>query len=310
MAKKTYLEYSKLREAYLLKRQELLMAQVDTLSVKLFDRIFERYLSELEKANGKIVFNSANISMVAGLDKIYKTFREQDNAPVVKQFVVDMQSIPTINNEYFLGVQQKDTASALKLAKKATNTALGIDSRGKIIQDGFVDKFLRDETLLKRIKKQTNQAITQGKGFEQFKNELKIAIQGEDGKPLSGGVQQYYRNYAYDTYQKVDRLNSDVFAGELAMRYFFYSGGELPTSRELCVFCHGKIVNADEFKKLKYNQLKPVYQNGMSNGKDYPAWKPLIDLGGWGCIHRKDYIDEALAMQMKDQHLDIQMLKQ
>jgi hypothetical protein len=311
MAKKklTQKQLSDLRAAYLEKRIEMLQAEVDELGVKLFDQVYENYLSQLEQVGGQVVYNGVNITLIAGLDKVYKNFRDKDNARLIKKFVIETQGLTPINEQYFAGVQNKPTYSAAKKAIKVVNKGLGVTEAGVPVKNGFVDKFIRDDSLLKKIKKQTTQALTQQKGFQQFREELKVTIQGEKGKPLSGGLHQYYRNNAWDTMHKVDRINSEVFADDLGMHWFYWSGGQLPTSRNLCVKANGKLVNSAEFQHLKYKDLKPMYRDGLPNGKTQPAWKPLEDLGGFGCNHRKDYIATEVALRHKDEWLDLQSLK-
>lgn len=309
LSKKRLDELAKLRADYLAKRTELLQAEVDDLSVILFDKVYEQYLSEIQQSDGVIIYNAQNISMVAGLDKVYKQFALKDNARVIKQFVNDSQGLTEVNETYFKGIQPLSTEAAATEALMVVNKQLGVTELGIPIKNGFTDKFLRDQTLLKKIKKQTTQAIVEKKGFQQFRKELQTTIQGEKDKPLSGGLQQYYRNNAYDTFQKVDRLNSETFADDLGMQWFIWAGGLLPTSRNICIKAHDKFVNSAEFRHLEYKQLKDKYKEGLPNGKTQPVWKPLQDLGGFACIHRKDYVPTEYALLHKDEWLDLASLK-
>lgn len=305
MAKKlTRQQASKLRDEYLIQRQELLQAKVDQLGITLYDKIFNEYLSQLEQSDGKLTMDGKNISLIKGLDAVYKNFRDKYNVPVIKQFISDAQGVVPVNETYFTSISNQSTKSATSKAIKVVNKGLGLTEKGVPVKNGFVDKFIRDETLLKKIKKQTTQALTQGKGFQQFRQELQVTIQGEKGKPLSGGLQQYYRNNAYDTLTKVDRLASETMADELGMQYFFYAGGIINNSRPLCIHCNGKIVNSAEWRNLDYEEIKPKYQPGLPNG-DNGTWNPLEDLGGFGCIHRKDYIPTSLALTMRSKWLNI-----
>lgn len=301
MAKKklTQSQLAKLRADYLAKRQELLQSEVDRISVILFDQVYTEYLSALEQEDGKIVYNGKNINAVKGLDKIYKNFRDKHNAPVIKQFVLDMQGITPLNQEYFASIQNKPTKAIAEKALKAVNSGLGLNEKLVPRKGGYIDKVLRDDSVLKAIKKKTTEAITNRRGFQQFRNEIRETIVGVKDQPLSGKVQQYYRNAVYDSYARVDRLNSETFADELGMQYFFWAGGIIPTSRPLCIHLNGKIVNSASFQHLKYSQLKKKYQPGLP--KD---WKPLIDMGGFSCIHRKDYVATEVALAMREKWLD------
>lgn len=311
MAKLTRIQAAKLREEYLAQREALLIAKVDVLAVKLYDKIFTEYLSQLEQNAGKLVMNSKNVNMVKGLDAIYTNFMAKYNVPVVKGFIADVKGIVPLNEQYFSTISTKPTIAGAKKAIKVVNKGLGLTESGVPIKDGFTDKFIRDKTLLKKIKKQTTQALTQRKGFQQFRQELQKTVEGEKGKPLSGGLQQYYRNNAYDTLSKVDRIASEEIADELGMLYFYYTGGIITDTRPFCRKCNGKIVNSAEFRHLTYSKLKDNLRPGIPDGKKQ-TWHPLEDLGGYACRHRKDYIDESLAVRYletkKDKVLDIKTL--
>lgn len=289
-----------LRQQYLDKREKLLQSKVDSLAIKLFDKVFNEYLSQLEQSDGKISNNDKNIQRANGLNQIYKSFIKQDNIPVVKVFIKDLQGITSLNEVYFKTISDKPTSEPTKRAITEVNKMLGINSKGGLVENGFADKFIRDDSLLKSIKKETLKAITQKQGFQQFKENLKRHIEGETGKPLSGGLQQYYRGYAYDTFQKVDRVNADVFAKDLGLIYFFWAGGKIATSRNICIDANAKIFNALQVKKMTFENLKPEFREGITE-----EWNPLLDLGMWNCRHRKDYIPKEAALKEKNKWADV-----
>lgn len=294
---------AKLREDYLLKREEILQGRVDTIAIKLFDRIFNDYLSNLEQANGKIVNNSKNIKAVQGLDEIYDRFNNDYNIPTLKGMISDLRSITPLNKIYFKTISDKPTEAISKEALKVVDKNIGIDAKGKIIHNGFADKVIKDKSVIKAIKKQTLKSITQKQGFQQFKNTLKESIEGTTGKPLSGKLQQYYRNYAYDTFMKVDRINADVFANDLGLNFFFWTGGVITTSRYLCIHANGKIFDARELKQMNFRKLKTVYISGITE-----EWVPLVDLGMWGCRHLKNFIPDEEALSQPENIFNVQQL--
>lgn len=301
MAKPTQKELSALRANYLAKREALLQKKVSNLSVNLFDRVFDQYLSALEQSGGVILKSKKNISMVQGLDSIYRNFNRADNIPVIRSFVGDLKQIIPLNEKYFKNIAEVNVAAPAARAKLVTDKSLGLTSEGGIIEGGFVDKFISDQTLLKKIKKQTLKAITSGKGFQDFRHELQDIVVGD--KQSTGGLHQYYRNYAYDTYQKVDRLNQDVFAKELGLRWFFWSGGLIKNSRALCVKCNGRLIDSVKLRPLKFNDLKLKYRDGLDKN-----WVPISDLGQHGCHHSKDYVTDAIALKLSKRILDLDEL--
>lgn len=311
MAKLTQKQLAELRAKYLAERERILQGKVNALSIKLFDRVFDSYLSALEQSDGKLVLNERNVNMVKGLDAVFKAFRLNDNIPVIKGFIKDLQGIVPLNERYFQNIAQRNVNTTAQKAILVVNKRLGIDAAGDVVKDGFTDKFIRDESILKKIRKQTNQALTKGTGFQDFRKQLKTTIQGGiDSGELSGEVQQYYRNYAYDTYQKVDRLNQDLFAKELGLRYFFYQGGLIKTSRPFCTVCNGKIIDSEAVKGLTYKDIRSNLVN--HNGKEVPFnsgldenWNFIEDLGQHACKHSKDYIADSVAQKYSSKILKI-----
>lgn len=287
---------SKARLAYLDNREKLLQQKVDKIALKLFDKINEDFLKKLELSDGKVVNNASNIRATTALNSIYSNFNKNYNIPVIKSFLGDLNGIGELNEKYFNEVVEKPTTISRYKAEKVVNEQLGLTKKGEVIPGGFVDKFANSKEVIDNLKKKTLQGITQGKGFQELRQELKASIIGVDGKPLSGQLHQYYRNNAYDTLTKVDRLYSDTMAKDLKLKYFYWSGGIINTTRKLCKTLNGFIINAMDFKKLKFDNLQIIYRSGVPDGS-HSTWHPLSDLGGYGCRHIKDYISTKLAQK-------------
>ena len=185
----TQKELSDLREAYLIRREILLEKKVSSLSVKLYDKVFEQYLIALEQKDGKLVYNKANLNKIQGLDAIYNKFNKSDNIPVINGFFSDLNGITPLNVKYFNNIQKSGVRAEAVVVDAVVQKRLGI-AGGQPVKGGFADKFINDKTLLKKIKKQTTQAVTKGQSFQTFRQELKATIQGTGAKE-SGGLQQY-----------------------------------------------------------------------------------------------------------------------
>lgn len=282
-----------LRADFLAKREAILKKKVNSLQGKLFEKVFDQYLLALEQSDGKLVSSNRNVDMTKGLDRIYKLFQQQDNVPVVQNFITDMNGIHDLNVKYFENISKEGVRASKDKVKAAMNKQLGLEENGNVKQGGFTDKFLRDESTLKKIKKLTNKALTKGQSFQDFRQDLKKFITG--GAEGQGALQQYYRNYAYDTYQKVDRLQGQAFGKALGMRYFIYQGGLIKTSRPFCVHYNGRIVDSIAFSQLTKDSLPEDQQNGIPDD-----WTPLTDLGGYGCRHSIDWITDDTAQRNQE----------
>jgi hypothetical protein len=299
----TQKELAELRGVYLNKREELLKRKVNSLGLKLYDKVFEQYLVALEKTpDGKLLYTQQNLNLIQGLDSVYNVFNQTENITVIKQFFDDLNGVHNQNVKYFNNINKEGVRANSEAIKANVDKQLGIKN-GVVVKDGFADKFINDKTVVKDIKRQTIKAISSGKSFDTFRKELKQTIVGNPKLAESGKLQQYYRTYAYDTYMQVDRTNQDLFAKKLKLRYFIYAGTVIKTTRPLCRKCVGKIVDTLEFGKLKYDNLKLIYRPGLDS-----TWKPNRDLGQYNCRHRKDYVTDSVARQLSGKKLDVSEL--
>lgn len=299
---------SNARLTYLANREKLIQGKVDKLGLILFDRINENFLNSLELSDdGKLINNGKNIRQITALNAIYANFNKEYNVPVIQSFFNDLGAIGSLNEKYFDAVTKKQTKASRYKSEKIVNKQLGLTSKGELIKNGFADKFIKSNEVITTIKKKTLEAIVKGKGFQELRQELQETVQGTKGKEFSGVLHQYYRNNAYDTLTKVDRLYSDTMAKDLSLVYFFYSGGIINTTRPFCRECNGKIINGNKFNDLTFQSLKLKYQSGIPDGK-HAVWDPLIDLGGYGCRHTKDYILTEVALNLPAQILNLNIL--
>jgi hypothetical protein len=293
-------ELSALQDAYLAKREELLVKKVNGLSVKLFDKVYNNYLTALEQSGGRLVLSDRNVSMVRGLDSIFAQFNREDNIPVIKYFVNDLKSITPITERYFETLTGNSAAQTSARVAQVIDRRLGLDAAGEVVAGGFTDKIIKSYDVLNKIKKRTTKAITNKMGIQEFRDEMKTFIQGDEKANKNGLLQQYYRNHAYDTYVQVDRANNDMFAKDLGLRYFYWTGGVINTTRHICEKCNGMILDSLIWNKVKFEDLKPYYQDGMDKNSN-----PKDDLGGYGCRHRKRYILTSIAEAAPNKIIDI-----
>lgn len=298
MAKPTQKELAKLRANYLLKREEILKGKVNNLQAVLFEKVYNQYLSALKQEDGKLINSIENKNLIAGLDKIYKQFQIQENLPVVKSFVKDLSGIHDLNVSYFDVISKEKTKVSAPIVKASIDKKLGLNSDGSIKKDGFTDKFISDLSTLKKIKKLTSQALTKNKPFNELREDLQTYIKGNPSIKDSGGLQQYYRNNAYDTMHQVDRLTQQEFASGLGLTYFVYTGGLIATSRPFCIHYNGRILNTKEFSQLERSDLPPNQQQGIPE----EDWKPLLELGGYGCRHSMDFVADSFADNFKAEY--------
>lgn len=304
MAKQSQKALSKLRADYIDRRKASLSKSVDELQVKLYEAIVDKSLSALEIKDGKIINNADNRKIIQSLDKLYRDFTRKNSAKVISQWIKDLKGIGKLNESYFKNISEKGVVTGVFRANEAVNKTLGLTINNKVVKGGFIDKFLKDRSVIKDIKKETIKAITKGASIQDFQRDMKSMIQGVPELERSGKIQNYFQTYAYDTYQKVDRINGDKFAQELGLRYAYYQGPLKSSSRAICIHSQGKIVDMDEFSKLSYSEIKESFREGLPK-----EWNPKLDIGGYNCEHLWDWIPDELADIRKDRLLAIGSLK-
>lgn len=284
-----------LRARYLADREKLLARSVSALQIKLYETVYNNYLSSIQQDNGRILNNSTNLELIKGLDGIYRDFNNREQTKTLHQYSSDLLNIPNVNTHYFRPLTDSDPiiVSSAKQSKEFISKHLGIDDHGMIKQGGYIDKFLTDKTGLRAIKKTVLKSLTRGEEPRLFQQRLQETIMGN--KKSLGTFERYYKNFAYDTYQKFDRATGDIFAENIGLKYFIYSGTLIKTSRQFCDDHAGKIFStedAQQWIEMLNEPDGPIY--------DEETYDPLEDLGGYGCRHSKDYVSNSFAERNKE----------
>lgn len=220
---------------------------------------------------------------------------------VVGQFANDLHDIGDLNKKYF--TQYADDLDVLDKVRKESlsvvNRQLGIDNNGKVIEDGFLGKFVNDSSLQRQVKDQTFKSITGQQSIADYSKAIQDLIKGNPN--VSGGFERHFNTFAYDTYQKVDSVYQDAYAESIGLTAFRYQGGLIETSRPFCVFCNSKVFLKEEFQELNLDNVgkfigKPKAEAIKGLGK---TWVPLVDLGHHRCRHHKNYISNFEAAKLR-----------
>jgi hypothetical protein len=291
---------ARIKDEFLQKKQASLENGVSQFERKLYNSIFDEFLKELEVSQGSINTTNRNLNLTSALDRIF-TETQVEYRSLVESFGNDLVELGKYNRNYFDLVSDKTSAVSNKV-NKSVYKIIGIDSSGDPVKGGFLDRFAKDTSVYVDIKDTVYKSISSGQSFTDLKTDLSDLIQGNE--ELSGAFQKHFRNYAYDTYQQVDRTYQEHYSEAIELTAFLFEGGIIETSRPFCEYCNGKVFTKNEFKKLTRDKVRSFIQY---SGKGDPAsgipktgWNPLIDLGGFGCRHSKNYISDFLAVELRD----------
>lgn len=103
-------------------------------------------------------------------------------------------------------------------------------------------------------------------------------------------AKRYYGRWVYDIYSQYERIASNKVRIDLGLKYAIYQGGLIDDSRTFCKDRNDKVFTEDEIKSWISLDFA---------GKSKIGYDPLIDLGGYSCRHRLDWISELLAFRLR-----------
>lgn len=249
--------------------------------------VVEDFVDGLEKDEaGNIKNTLGNKRKIALLDKVYNQYVEQSGVKVVETIVKGVSDVLNFNGRYFGVFTTK--AQLGKIMAETRDTIgdwLGITKRGGLVENGYLNRLLTDQTIKNTVRDSVFKSVISQKGFFEVKKDLRNYIAGNKDK--AGALQQYYRNFVYDTFSQVDRTQAKIFADKLGMEYAIYEGGIIKTSRKFCRDRNGKVFTKEEIEKFDPPEAKP------------PNYNPITDLGGYGCRHHLNWIPKAVAFALR-----------
>jgi len=281
--------------------EDRLNNKVKELEIELYDLIVAKLLTKLQTDElGYMTMNKKNLMIISELDNIIVDFNIKFQNDVLLGFAEDLLSITELNAGYYIemGVEPKIVT---KISKSLNNLSqrIGINSDGTIIQGSYLDNLSNLSGVKMSIQKTIINSITQKESLSSLTTNLKEQIKGN--KEIAGKLQQYYKQYAFDTFSQVEATAAEYFADQLGLNYFIYQGDEVKSSRPFCkggydIKSHrifqkkiGKVFSRKDAKKWEKQDW---------SGRN-PGNNPLIDRGGYNCRHWLDWISDEMAMEMK-----------
>lgn len=292
-------EKADLTDAQLAKLDSLL----DNLSEELATDVIKEYLNELDVKDGLIEVSVPNQNKITLIEKAYVNFIQNKGYRVVAAMMEDMQKISEMNQRYF------DTLAATKVDSGKINNIvdnrLGINAAGELKRQGFMKGLLDSAEVRKDITEFAMEKVSNGTGYEDMRKGLRDLIQGDEKR--MGKFKQFYRNYAYDLYARVDAMQANLYGEKLELNYFIYAGTRRKTSRHFCIQRKGKVfsrADAAEWKDLIGTYVmgedgKQVPAGPIVVAEDIETYNPFVDRGGYGCVDDIMWIGDDVAFSME-----------
>lgn len=282
----TYKEISALKTELLDAREKRIKRKLSYQQERLYDSLINDFVKIAEdKVDGKKV---DIYKLQSELKKQYELYFPEVMADVVKA----SDSISNLNIRYFSTLVDSNRLDEIQdKTDSVINKTLGITDKGKLITDGFIDKVIENKSVQKLFTKKVTEILSGSPDVGLMKHKLKEVIIGT--KESTGLLERHYRTFANDLISNIDRTGSLVYANELELNHFYYSGGIILSSRSFCKSKNGKIFTRAEAERWKDSAfITSMYDNI----NDY---EPLIDMGGYGCRHRPDWVTIEVAKAKK-----------
>ena len=101
---------------------------------------------------------------------------------------------------------------------------------------------------------------------------------------------RYFSRWTADIYSQYQRVGANEIRKDIGLRFAIYQGGLIETSRSFCEQRNNNVYHEDEIKS---------WENLNFAGKPETGYNPIVDLGGYNCRHRLDWISDELAFRLR-----------
>lgn len=256
----------------------------------LIDRIVSEVVSKLSFDGGDVKLTQQNINVITNaLTEIFNEFDKKLNLGLINLLVKDFSEISRFNRLYF---KEQSLGFDFGEIKKETNAimrkSIGLTKTGKISKGSFLDSVSNTSNIKSKLQEQLIRSVTGGSERSNIIKELKNTLTTTDKK--LGLVNSHYYRELQDQQVKYDRAESKVYADKLKMDAFIYSGTRVGDTRDFCAQRIGKIFTREEAKEWSSKKWQ-----GKNKG-----YSPLIDLGGYNCLHSPQWITNRTAAKRRD----------
>jgi hypothetical protein len=285
-------------------RQRDRIRQLKGIERTLFETLIRKLTDNLNIADGVIQTSKGSASINRIVDEAFRELNRGALKDFRLQYVNDVFSIIGNNDVYNqanaesnTGIGDKRFRSIRSQVDRYMRKSIGLDSSGKMIPGGYLDRLFGSDEVRTPIKEALNAGVRAGKPMSLLVKELQTITVG--AKEVNGALRQYFEPFVLDQYQKFDRASNDAYAGKLGMDTFIYVGGLIETSREFCEKHNGKVFTIEEANEQWPKDPTLPRTSAERKSGTLVGYDPTKDLGRWNCRHRTRYIARTLAEQLR-----------
>lgn len=270
---------------------ESLEKRVQGLQRALWREILEAF-GELFGTDGKrLARGTKNVSAsLAKLERLLDRFEGVQIAEELRLFAAELIEVGGLTVEYYEATDGRAKARAIEKSLNLLRAVIGIDGAGALIAGGYLDRLGKTEAARELLRSYVVNSIVSGRSLFDFRNGFRELIVGNPD--TEGALQRYWRQYAYDTYNKAHEVVNVSMADELNMSHFIYQGSIIPTSRQFCRKRAGKVFTRAQADTWKNDP-------DLIDPKTKDTYNPLIERGRYNCRHWINWISEDLAAELK-----------
>lgn len=270
---------------------ESLEKRVQGLQRALWREILEAF-GELFGTDGKrLARGTKNVSAsLAKLERLLDRFEGVQIAGELRLFAAELIEVGGLTVEYYEATDGRAKARAIEKSLNLLRAVIGIDGAGVLIAGGYLDRLGKTEAARELLRSYVVNSIVSGRSLFDFRNGFRELIVGNPD--TDGALQRYWRQYAYDTYNKAHEVVNSSMADELELQHFIYQGSIIPTSRDFCRKKAGKVFARSEALKWKNDP-------DLIDKKTAASYNPFIERGRYNCRHWLNWISREVAEQLR-----------
>lgn len=271
---------------------ESLEKRIQGLQRSLWDKILETLYEIVENDGKKLSKEPTSISRaLQKLEALLNEFERSNIDPELKLFAAELLEVGGLSVEYYEATAKGSaTAGAIKKSLDLLRASIGITAAGPLVKGGYLYRLGKTEFVREVLRSYVVNSIVSGRSLADFKNGFKDLVVGNSD--TEGALQKYWRQYAYDSYNKAHEVVNLRMSEELQLRFFIYQGSIIKTSRAFCIKRAGKVFSREEALKWKDDPdlIEP-------STKD--TYNPFIERGRYNCRHFLNWISDELAAEIK-----------
>jgi hypothetical protein len=224
--------------------------------------------------DGKILYNETNINIIQSLGQKVDRIK----GPLDK-----------LAKALFSGIKQVLDITGQDMAKYSTDAKYNSDNVLNKVKTHAATtiKTRADLSLIYGDIKQSAIALLSkpdGTDLVELRNLLKSKVVDNDL------ASKYFARWTHDIYFQYQRAGANELRKDIGLKFGIYQGGLIESSRDFCEERNGEVFHIDEIME---------WENLDFKGKPESGYNPIIDLGGYNCRHRIDWISDELAFELK-----------